>query len=183
MSQIEAQTLTLMNGDKLIVRVPTHDDAPGFVHIMREAAKEGKYTLAEADEMSWTIESKRDEITEHLAEPGDLALVAEVGGKVVGFLEFENGRRRRTRHSGMFSIFIRRGYRENGIGSALIAAMLQWATDHPIIEKVTLAVFSTNVRAIATYTKHGFSIEGHCPRDMKIGSDYVDSILMYKFVK
>ncbi len=183
MSRISPQTTKLKNNAILVVRNPTLQDAHSFVQIMRDVASEGQYTMAEPDEVSWTDNSKREDIKERLEEPGDLALVAEVSGKVVGFLEFENGRRRRTRHSGMFSIFILRGCREIGIGSALITSLLDWATQHPFIEKVTLAVFSTNERAIAVYQKLGFQIEGRCPHDMKVGTEYVDSILMYKLVK
>jgi RimJ/RimL family protein N-acetyltransferase len=182
-SRISPRTITLRNNAVVIVRNPSPQDAHSFVQIMRDVASEGQYTMAEPDEVSWTDNSKREDIREHLEEPGDLALVAEVSGKVVGFIEFENGRRRRTIHSGMFSIFIERGYREIGVGSALITSLLDWAAQHPFIEKVTLAVFETNKRAIAVYEKLGFQIEGRCPRDMKFGTEYVDSILMYKFVK
>jgi RimJ/RimL family protein N-acetyltransferase len=167
----------------VIIRNPTVDDAHGFVEIMRSVAREGEYTLAEPDEVDWTDQTKRQDILASLNNPGYLDLVADAGGKIVGFLEFENGHRRRTQHSGMFSIFVRKGWREQGIGTALIGALLEWATDSPIIEKVTLAVFSTNVRAFAVYQKMGFHVEGRCPRDMKVGDEYIDSILMYRFVK
>ncbi|HEY3341065.1 MAG TPA: GNAT family protein, partial [Anaerolineae bacterium] len=60
---------------------------------------------------------------------------------------------------------------------------LEWARTNSLIEKVTLAVFSTNTRAISVYEKMGFLVEGRCPRDMKINGEYVDSVLMYQFVK
>jgi RimJ/RimL family protein N-acetyltransferase len=61
--------------------------------------------------------------------------------------------------------------------------LLQWAEDNSLIEKVSLAVFSTNANAIKLYKKLGFKQEGRCPRDMIIGGKYADSILMYKFTK
>jgi RimJ/RimL family protein N-acetyltransferase len=182
-STTSPKQIRLRSGSIVIIRNPTVDDAHGFVEIMRSVAREGEYTLAEPDEVDWTDQAKRQDIQASLSNPGYLDLVADVDGKIVGFLEFENGHRRRTRHSGMFSIFIRKGWREQGIGTALIGTLLDWATDSPIIEKVTLAVFSTNVRAFAVYQKMGFHVEGRCPRDMKVGDEYIDSILMYKFVK
>jgi RimJ/RimL family protein N-acetyltransferase len=66
----------------------------------------------------------------------------------------------------------------------LMQSLIEWAEKNETIEKLTLAVFSTNVRAIALYKKLGFAIEGMCHRDIKIpDGTYVDSILMYKFVK
>jgi RimJ/RimL family protein N-acetyltransferase len=66
----------------------------------------------------------------------------------------------------------------------MIQAMLQWAEVHPFIEKVTLNVFSTNINAISVYENCGFTVEGRCPRDMKLADGtYIDSVLMFKFVK
>lgn len=173
----------LRNGAQLIVRNPTSQDAQRMIEVMRAVVAEGPYTLTEPDEFEWNVMNKRQDISESLRNPGQLALVAEVNGEVVGFLEFVNGRRRRTQHSGSLSIFIQDGFREIGIGSLLIKTLLKWARLAPLIEKVTLAVFSTNIRAIAVYQKLGFLVEGRCPRDMKIDGEYVDSVLMYQFVK
>lgn len=183
MGKISACEFELSSGARGTVRNPTSQDAQRIIEIMRAVVSEGPYTLTEPDEFDWNVMNKRQDIIESLRHPGQLALVAEVNGEVVGFLEFVNGRRRRTQHSGSLSIFIQDGFREIGIGSILIKTLLRWARLAPLIEKVTLAVFSTNTRAIAVYQKLGFLVEGHCPRDMKIDGEYVDSILMYQFVK
>jgi RimJ/RimL family protein N-acetyltransferase len=183
MSKIGAREYELKNGARVTVRIPTMQDAMQMIEIMRAVVAEGPYTLTEPDEFDWTVMSKRQDISENLRHPGHLTLVAEVQGEVVGFLEFLNGQRRRTQHSGSLSIFIQDGFRENGIGSVLIGTLLGWARATPLIEKVTLAVFSTNTRAIAVYEKMGFLVEGRCPHDMKINAEYVDSVLMYQFVR
>jgi RimJ/RimL family protein N-acetyltransferase len=183
MGKISACEYKLRNDTLAIVRNSTLQDAQRIIEVMREVILEGPYTLTEPDEFDWSIMSKRQDISESLRNAGQLSLVAEVNGEVVGFLEFVNGRRRRTQHSGTLSIFVQEGFREIGIGSALIRTLLRWARTVPLIEKVTLAVFSTNTRAIAAYEKLGFLVEGNCPRDMKINGEYVDSVLMYQFVK
>jgi RimJ/RimL family protein N-acetyltransferase len=183
MGKINACEFELRSGTQVTVRNPTLQDAQRIIEVMRTVVAEGPYTLTELDEFDWNVMSKRQDISESLRHPGQLALVAEVNGEVVGFLEFVNGRRRRTQHSGSLSIFIQDGFREIGIGSVLLKTLLKWARTSPLIEKVTLAVFSTNTRAIAVYQKLGFLVEGRCPRDMKIDGEYVDSVLMYQFVK
>jgi RimJ/RimL family protein N-acetyltransferase len=57
--------------------------------------------------------------------------------------------------------------------------------EHPLKTGETgLAVFATNARAIGLYRKLGFVEEGRRPREVKFGADqYVDDILMYRFVK
>jgi RimJ/RimL family protein N-acetyltransferase len=183
MGRVNARICELKNGKRVTVRNPGMQDAQRIIEIMRAVVAEGAYTLTEPDEFDWTVMSKRQDINENLRNPGHLALVAEVHGEVIGFLEFLNGRRRRTQHSGSLSIFIQDGFREMGIGGILIDTLLEWARAAPLIEKVTLAVFATNTRAIAAYEKAGFLVEGRCPRDMKINGQYVDSVLMYQFVK
>ena len=127
---------------------------------------------------------ERQTIGECAEQSGYLYLVAEVAGRVVGQLEFENGRWRKTAHAGMLSVYVDRDWRGRGVGTILLRGLLDWAAAHPLIEKVTLAVFSTNTRAIATYKKCGFEEEGRCARDMKLDSgEYIDSVLMYRFVK
>ena len=183
MSQIPPKRIQLTSGEWAIVRNPLGSDAQKFAEIMRTVAREGAYTLTEADEVDWTEQSKRLDIQEHNDRMGYLSLVAEVAGSMVGFLEFENGHRRRTMHSGTLAIFIRKGWREKGIGTALMQTLLEWAAHNPIIVKVSLSVISSNARAIHLYQKLGFEIEGTCAREIRVGNDYLDKILMYKFVK
>ncbi len=75
-------------------------------------------------------------------------------------------------------------WRGRGVGTALLKSLLEWATAHPLIEKVWLEVFATNERAIRLYRKLGFVEEGVRPQDIKLGPGrYVDTLAMYKFVK
>ena len=67
---------------------------------------------------------------------------------------------------------------------ALLVALITWAEQHPVLEKVCLQVFATNTRAIALYTSLGFKEEGRQRRDVKLETGvYVDVFLMAKFVK
>ena len=59
--------------------------------------------------------------------------------------------------------------------------MIEWAKKNGY-EKVSLAVFSTNKRAINLYKKFGFEIEGAKKREIKINEEYMDEILMALFL-
>lgn len=81
-------------------------------------------------------------------------------------------------------MMIRKGYREMGIGSMLLQALLDWAESNPFIEKVSLGVFASNHGAITLYKKMGFIEEGRKVKEFKMSeNEYVDDILMYKLVK
>jgi RimJ/RimL family protein N-acetyltransferase len=184
MSLIEPQTHTLKTGEQLRLRSARIADAHQLAELKAAVLAEDVFTLAGPGEFTPSAERERQTIGEYAEQSGYLYLVAEVAERVVGQLEFENGRWRKTAHAGMLSVYVARDWRERGIGTILLRSLLIWAAAHPLIEKVTLAVFSSNARAIAAYKKCGFREEARCARDMKLGSgEYIDSVLMYRFVK
>ncbi len=124
MATLEPIASTTKTGEKVTIRSAEVSDAPQLVDLMSEVIAEGVYTLAEPEEWTTTAEQERDSIAEHVEQAGYLYLVAEVDGAVIGKLEFENGRRRRTVHAGMFSIYLRREWRERGIGKLLIQRLI-----------------------------------------------------------
>ena len=139
--------------------------------------------LREIDEAVYSLEKEIEDIEDHLNNRGSVYFVAEYDKNVIGILEFENGSLKRTMHAGMFTIYIDKSYRDKSIGKIMINELISWAEKNPVIEKITLNVFSTNLRAINLYKKCGFILEGNCPKDMKLSDGtYIDSVLMYKFV-
>jgi len=184
MSYINPTRKTSKRGNEILLRNSVSEDASELISIKTEVISEDVYMLRESDEANLTVASEKEDISHHLNNDGSVYIVAECAGSVIGFLEFMNGSLRRIKHSGMFSMYIRKDFREEGVGSMLLEELIKWAEVHPLIEKLTLAVFSTNTRARAMYEKFGFIIEGNCPRDMKLSDgSYMDSILMYRFVK
>ena len=85
----------------------------------------------------------------------DGTLVAVANGQVVGSLHVG-----RSRHGfGDLGMTVARDWRGRGVGSALLAAAIEWAREQGL-HKLSLAVFPHNVAAIALYTKFGFVEEG-----------------------
>jgi RimJ/RimL family protein N-acetyltransferase len=184
MSTLALQTHILKTGEQLLVRSAQTEDAAQIVDMKATIMAEDIYTLTSPGEFRPSAERERQTIGECAEQSGYLYLVAEAAGQLIGQLEFENGRWRKTAHAGMLSIYVARDWRERGVGTFLLRSLLDWAGAHPLIEKVTLAVFSSNRRAIAAYLKCGFAEEGRCAREMKLDSgEYLDSVLMYRFVK
>lgn len=114
--------------------------------------------------------------------PDHLLVVAEIGGAFAGCGNlFPGSEGRKDRHVANLGIYILKPYREKGIGAQMMAWMLDWAKEAGL-EKITLAVLANNQRAIRLYQKFGFEIEGIRRRQYRIGSEYVDSILMARFL-
>lgn len=183
MGNIASRTYRLKDGNEILIRSTKTEDAHEIVDIINEVHKEEIYTIGEPGEEYFT-EGKMKEYIRDLSENhGSLFIVAETGNQIVGYLDFENGRVRKTKHAGRFAVYLRKQNRGNGIGKLLIDNLVEWAAKNPMIEKITLSVFSSNVNAISLYRKSGFLEEGRCPKDMKLkDGTYIDSVLMYKFV-
>jgi RimJ/RimL family protein N-acetyltransferase len=147
--------------------------------------QEMEFQVSEPDEFTMTEDDEKVWIRRLNDSSGDLALVAELNGKVVGLIDFHcNARRKRLRHTGSFGMTVQKEFRNDGIGALLITELLAWAKSHPYIEKVGLAVLSTNACAIHLYRKLGFIEEGRRKNEIRIAPDkYVDDILMYQLVK
>lgn len=183
MSTINHQIFSLKNNKKLILRTALSKDASQLVKLMKDIVNEGPFTLAEPDEYLSTIKTESKKIKRFKEAEGKIYLVAEVNNEITGYISFDNWDTRRTSHTGLFSVFIKKKWRGKGIGKILINGMLEWGKLNPVNKKISLAVFSTNKNAIALYKKLGFKTEGRCPKDMIIDGKYVDSILMYKYTK
>jgi RimJ/RimL family protein N-acetyltransferase len=85
----------------------------------------------------------------------DGTLVAVAGEEVVGSLHLE-----RSRHGfGEIGMAVAREWRGRGVGSALLAAAIEWARELGL-HKLSLGVFAHNDAGIALYRKFGFVEEG-----------------------
>jgi ribosomal protein S18 acetylase RimI-like enzyme len=85
----------------------------------------------------------------------DGTLVAVAGTEIVGSMHIE-----RSRHGfGEIGMAVAREWRGRGVGSALLAAAIEWARERGL-HKLSLSVFAHNAAAIALYRKFGFVDEG-----------------------
>jgi ribosomal protein S18 acetylase RimI-like enzyme len=175
--------VTTKNDTEVLIRTGQLDDAKAILDIQRDIISENEYWIATADEFNKTITQQRDSIQKILESERETIIIAEVNGKVVGWLEFESQTRKKISHTGSFGIMIHKDYRGMGIGRMLINELLKWAEKNPLIEKVSLGVFSTNHRAISLYKSMGFEEEGRRIKEIKMNeNEYIDDVLMYKFV-
>jgi len=85
----------------------------------------------------------------------DGTLVAVAGGVVVGSVHVDA-----SRHGfGEIGMAVAREWRGRGVGSALLAAAIEWARERGL-HKLSLSVFAHNTAAIGLYRKLGFVEEG-----------------------
>lgn len=183
MGSLPTKTFQTKSGHTYLIRTTQPDDAAAMLAYIRGVAAETPFFVLEPDEFPTTEELEREWIEDRLDHPGKINLLAEADGRIIGTVGFECGPYRRVAHLGVLGIAIVEDWRGQGVGTALMESLLQWAAENPAIEKVCLDVFATNQTAIGLYRKLGFVELGLKPRDVKRGpDDYVDVLSMYRFV-
>lgn len=165
------------------IRLAEARDAEKMLYIQEKVISEGKYLITEIEEFSQTVEGQYKWIEAKQLNKREVIFVAEIQDEVVGWIVFQSPSRIRMAHTGSLGMMVLPDYRHRGVGKALLNALLEWAIENPLIEKVCLGVFSTNENAIKLYKNMGFKEEGRKVREIKLNrNEYIDDILMYKFV-
>ncbi|ALN71169.1 GNAT family N-acetyltransferase [Aureimonas sp. AU20] len=114
-----------------------------------------------------------------LENPGEgkLHIVALRGGTLVGSagLNAMSGRRR---HAAVLGMGVHDAHVNQGIGSALIGALLDSADNWLGLRRIELTVFSDNRPAIRLYEKFGFEPEGVLKDFAFRAGAYADAVMM-----
>jgi putative acetyltransferase len=104
-----------------------------------------------------TIEGTRARLENR--SPTSVSLVATVGSQIVGNagLQRHEGRQIHVGHIGMG---VHDDFTGRGIGTALMAALVDTADNWLQIKRLELTVYADNAPAVALYRKFGFETEG-----------------------
>ena len=84
----------------------------------------------------------------------------------------------RRRHSGGLGIMVRTDCQGQGIGTALLEAVLDLADNWLMLRRVELEVYADNQRAVRLYEKFGFETEGRKREASVKNGAYVDLLVM-----
>lgn len=93
----------------------------------------------------------RPEMKLYLRSKGSLCLIAEVDGEVAGFIITEQS----AEHAHIITLDVLEAYRRRNIGSRLLHAAEQAATEQGA-PRMVLETATTNKPAIALWKKHGY---------------------------
>jgi putative acetyltransferase len=109
----------------------------------------------------------------------DLLLVADRDADVVGTAGLHAaGPQVRRRHAMYVGLSVAREAQEQGVGTALMQALVDYADRWAHVLRLELTVYVDNARAIALYRKFGFEVEGtHRAYALRDGA-YVDALFM-----
>ena len=158
----------------VLVRAMEPEDLPALTEAWNQPA-----AYAGTLQLPFTsLEARRQR---HAATPGMTRLVAEIEGKAVGMLGLNRYENRRS-HVGSIGMAVHDGYAGRGVGSALMAAIVDLADNWLQLKRLELNVYVDNTRAIALYERFGFVREGLQRAYAWRNGAYVDSLAMARLV-
>jgi RimJ/RimL family protein N-acetyltransferase len=112
------------------------------------------------------------------------ALVALSDGRLVGTITYIFSHRVKTKHVAyIYGFYVGPDYRGQGFGRKLLEAALKNIGENKSIVKVQLQANPKQEAAIALYKSAGFQVVGELKKEMKIGGEYHNELVMEKYLE
>ncbi len=170
-----------VNGKEIIFRYPKMSDVNGLMKYINGLIDEKAYIGAQK-------KLSRKEETAYVKNQlkgmrkGELIdIVVECDGKIIGNSNIWKSRIDAAKHVSELGIGLSKGWREMGIGTRLLKALMCMAKKELGAKIIRLSVYGDNARARHTYEKVGFRRVGCIPKGARRQSGrYYDEIIMVK---
>lgn len=162
--------------DPVAVRPATEADLPAIAAIYNQGIR-GRGATFE------TRERSPEELRGWLGRPEHPVLVAERGGRVLGWIA-ASGYRPRECYAGVaeFSVYVAEEARGQGVGDALMAAFLP-ACERAGLWKVLSRIFPGNAASRALCRRHGFREVGVYHKHGKLEGAWRDVVIVERLLE
>jgi len=171
---MEPRNYELKNGRVLLIREVAVEDARAVLDYVEGISGESDFLSFGPGEFELTEAEEEDFLRKCYDSDNQLYIVGLIDDTIVSTLTFSAGRRPRVRHSGEFSMSVRKQYWGLGIGSLMLDTLIDWARGTQIVKKINLRVRTDNQRAILLYEHKGFAKEGTIRKEILLDGKYFD---------
>ena len=114
--------------------------------------------------------------------PRHPVIVAEDAGQVIGWASLNQfSPREAYRHVADLSIYVQRAYRGKGVGTVMLARLIELAREQRF-HKMVLSAFPSNSGGMALYERMGFRTVGVYKEQGMLDGRWVDTIVMEKLL-
>lgn len=182
---MKAIPLTLAGDIDVVIRAPRAEDASAIMAFDMAVQSEEHLQGMDMDEPSMNL-AEREFWIASISESDDcFTLVVECEGKIVGLLESRiREHPRLNSHVLRFYLSIVKELWGKSLGTKLLEIMIKWAKSEPKIEKISLSVLSSNLRALGLYQRMGFVEDGRKKKEYQLpDGSYADEVYMAMFLE
>ena len=164
----------------LEIRPVRPEDAEGIIRILNPIIETGKYTVLDK---TFTAEEEREFITAFPERGVFLVAQRRQDGRIVGLQSLEPFATytRAFNHVAALGTFVDPSFWHCGIGESLSEISFK-AARRKGYEKIFTYVRADNPASLAFHKKLGFRVIGTAQRQAKLGANYVDEIVIEKFL-
>lgn len=167
----------MSGSDSIVYRELREDEVDAFIALCDELDHETALMMLEPGERREIADRQRAEIRDVIARDNSVVLVAEAGGRLVGYVAAYGGDYRRNRHIASIVAGVLQAHAGQGIGRQLFQRLLRWAPQHGI-SRLELTVMTHNEPAVRLYRAMGFEVEGRRRRSLIVDGRPVDEYAM-----
>ncbi|RYZ78187.1 MAG: GNAT family N-acetyltransferase, partial [Proteobacteria bacterium] len=135
-------------------------DAEKIIELATSVFATSQYMATEAEEFKVTVDEESKWIESFRSSNTKLLLVAIRDDRLIGMLDFASYRGGRRSHGGVLAMSVHHQHRRQGVGKALLKALVDWAHNETTLERLELTVIAGNTPALNLYRGLGFEEEG-----------------------
>ncbi len=177
------QNVLLKNGKTILIREAVVRDAGALLEMVTNYLDHSPYVPKSTSEFHLTIAQEEVWIQSFLDASNSILMVAEFENQLIGNIDLTGNKRQVMQHNALVGMGMLIEWRNQGLGSALMRAAIDWAISNLLLENLQLEVYAENLAGINLYQKKGFKQCGVIPNLFKENGHYCDSIMMTLSVK
>lgn len=164
------------------IRLCATSDAPAFRELRLEALRSHPeaFSADYATNEQFPPAFWSERLSQNTNSGQQAIFFAVADGELIGMSGVRRGDSPKTQHGAMiWGVYVRPVWRGHRLAERLIAACVGWARDHQV-RLVKLAVVTTNIAAIRSYARSGFTVYGVEPQAIELAERCYDELLMVK---
>ena len=174
--------IKLKNGKTAILRSPNKEDAQAMIDYLNIIGGESDFITFGKNEFSMSVEAEQDYIERINSMDNSNNVLIIIENEIVGIASITSVQKERMKHNGTLGISLRKKYWGIGLGSEIMAYLIDWAKSNKITKKINLLVREDNIRGVKLYEKFGFEKEGLLKKDMYVNGVYYNTIAMGLYI-
>ncbi|WGX77040.1 GNAT family protein [Paraclostridium bifermentans] len=174
--------LKLKNGKTAILRSPIKEDAQAMIDYLNIIGGESDFITFGKNEFSMSVEAEQDYIERINNMNNSKNVLIIIENEIAGIASITSVQKERMKHNGTLGISLRKKYWGIGLGSEIMAYLIDWAKSNKITKKINLLVREDNIRGVKLYEKFGFKKEGLLKKDICVNGIYYNTIAMGLYI-